>query len=1439
MRNAPSGETCGILRSRGRRSASCSPARAVLTAVSALAAVLVLAAYLVTPPAERVSAQDGGTATAAGRLVVVPSVVEAGQTTLAVGFHVDPMDLEVVIEYSEHFTPEGESCDTAGTAGATQAAVAPTWITLNACSVGDGYVRMVDSETGDVIKDVSVTVIQPDPTREPRGTTIAISGLTSSELVPGGSGDPFSVIVTGLDSNIDHELNTIVVNDLSAAFNQGCTRFSVATSIISVPSFTQPYTVYGCVAPGNMLWSWVEDSNGTAIASTRLFDNEVNVAAPKVSFNPSRYSVDEGEEVEITVELTHRSSHNIRIPIDVSDDSALRIVGGLSADRLSFANHSTSQEFIVMAIDDDDFDDETVTLSFGTLPSTVMNTTPPSIATVRIQDDDENVDPVITDGPDSVSYAECGDGPVATYSASDYNGDPIRWSLQSTNFETDRTDFDIDEDEDEETGDGVLEFDNVPNFEDPDDHNGDNIYKITVHASDGNGGSDHEDVTVTVTNLNPTIDPGQESKVHAEGRTVKVARFSATDPCGADFVWSLPATGHATDQVDFEISEDGDLSFINMPDFENPHDSNRRNDYKVTVMASDGNLPASLSDSIDVTVTVTDVNESPDIAGPTEVDYAENRTDAVATYTADDPEDDDITWFLLGTDRDLFEISADQSSGDGILIFDEDPDFENPAHADNEYEITVQARDVNGNTNDIDVTVTVTDVNESPDITVPSLPDYDENGTGAVATFVAVDPEGATIEWTLPDTTHATDWDDFEIDQDGELTFMVTPDFESPHDSNGRNDYKVTIRASDGSLATSVNVTITVADVNERPVPDSTIANQMMTASVFRIISLQGTFSDPDGDTLTYSASTTPPGIATASVNNNDSTLTLTAVSVGMTTITVTAADRRSSTDADRLTATQDFTVTVEPNAPARVTGLTGSPGSVRGTINLDWDPADRAEDYEVEQRRRRFPVLPFEHWVLLTTSEVTIDAANASAVVRGLVGGETYRHRVRGIRGTGSSRVEGLWSVELETTLTLPDKVTGLTGMPGTNHGEINLGWDMADGASGYQVRQSESGSDWVVLSPRIAGFNINGTTAVVGDLDPDETYRYQVRGTNVHGEGEWSDATPPIAARDERPDKPTGLDANHTIGFRGFFLDWHAAAGAAGYEVGITPSASDHEADVTGETAIVTGLTPETDYAFRVRAWKIYRGSRLHSLWSDTVRRDGPRPASIGHQEDHTVEYAMGTITAAPNLPVGIPDPVAAIKAAINPAVVAWNTAAATITGKNITICAFSSCAGRNHDGWIVTVKTVANNTKDTGATDGGAHDEGCGRSVACVKASVADDHLRGMSLIIEEPAWECRGRTRTSACMEHAKIYWTDEPMHHGAKIIGLTSGNPPSYFYYINPTMIHEFGHTLGLHDFYNDPTMEHLTAVMNTHSLIEDEDEKQLEAIYAYHDSASH
>ena len=53
---------------------------------------------------------------------------------------------------------------------------------------------------------------------------------------------------------------------------------------------------------------------------------------------------------------------------------------------------------------------------------------------------------------------------------------------------------------------------------------------------------------------------------------------------------------------------------------------------------------------------------------------------------------------------------------------------------------------------------------------------YPENGTGPVATFTAVDPEGESIVWSLAD---GDDMEDFSI-ENGVLRFMSSPDFEAP-----------------------------------------------------------------------------------------------------------------------------------------------------------------------------------------------------------------------------------------------------------------------------------------------------------------------------------------------------------------------------------------------------------------------------------------------------------------------------------------------------------------------------------------------------------------------------------------------------------------------------------------------------------------------------------
>ena len=137
------------------------------------------------------------------------------------------------------------------------------------------------------------------------------------------------------------------------------------------------------------------------------------------------------------------------------------------------------------------------------------------------------------------------------------------------------------------------------------------------------------------------------------------------------------------------------------PDYEAPNDANTDNVYEVTVRASDSDLMSSL----DVEVTVTDANESGAITGLASVNYPENSTTTVATYSITDP-DGDVTWSIAGTDAARFSINEE-----GALTFrSSPPDYEAPndANTDNIYEVTVRASD-GDLMSTLDVEITVTD----------------------------------------------------------------------------------------------------------------------------------------------------------------------------------------------------------------------------------------------------------------------------------------------------------------------------------------------------------------------------------------------------------------------------------------------------------------------------------------------------------------------------------------------------------------------------------------------------------------------------------------------------------------------------------------------------------------------------------------------------------
>ena len=330
------------------------------------------------------------------------------------------------------------------------------------------------------------------------------------------------------------------------------------------------------------------------------------------------------------------------------------------------------------------------------------------------------------------------------------------------------------------------------------DDDSQDIWTVILHTrSDASLGRAAAIVRVIVDDENELLRvSGSSTPEYTENATTTVATYVA--PWTSGVAWSLSGA----DSDHFSINKEGDLSFVAPPDHEDPADADADNVYQVGVHASDG----SASGFLRVSVTVTDLNEPPDVFGPVGVGVEEDSGTLVGAYTYDDPEDGAARWSLAGSDHHHFTVT------NGELHFREAPDFESPADANgnNRYEVTVLAEDGGDLPGKRRVTVSVIDVNEEPSIDGPANVAYAENRTGAVAAFTATDPEQHTILWSLS----GAGADDFTI-TGGVLRFVEAPDYESRADAGGNGAHGVTVQASDGALTATQAVTVTLTDEDE------------------------------------------------------------------------------------------------------------------------------------------------------------------------------------------------------------------------------------------------------------------------------------------------------------------------------------------------------------------------------------------------------------------------------------------------------------------------------------------------------------------------------------------------------------------------------------------------------------------------------------------------
>ena len=118
---------------------------------------------------------------------------------------------------------------------------------------------------------------------------------------------------------------------------------------------------------------------------------------------------------------------------------------------------------------------------------------------------------------------------------------------------------------------------------------------------------------------------------------------------------------------------------------------------------------------------------------------------AAVTATTDDG--GFLTYSLGGPDAASFSIMRDLGQLQTKAVLDKE--------TKDTYTVTVTATDSFGTSSTITVTIKVGNVDEMPELVGEAPEEYAENGTSAVATFRATDPEGKSITWTLLDGTDA------------------------------------------------------------------------------------------------------------------------------------------------------------------------------------------------------------------------------------------------------------------------------------------------------------------------------------------------------------------------------------------------------------------------------------------------------------------------------------------------------------------------------------------------------------------------------------------------------------------------------------------------------------------------------------------------------------
>jgi len=560
-----------------------------------------------------------------------------------------------------------------------------------------------------------------------------------------------------------------------------------------------------------------------------------------------------------------------------------------------------------------------------------------------------------------------------------------------------------------------------------------------------------------------------------------------------------------SDTTNFSIDSAGEITTSSTLDFETT------TQYTFTAYATND---AGNSENVSVTININDVVESsvsvPTLSSfTTSIDEDVSIGTTVGSITITDSGNSTITSYTL-SDTTNFNISSS-----GVITTKTTLDYESTTV----YNLTVYATNGVGDSASVAVTININDI---PDI-VPTLTAFtasiDEDvtiGTSVGSVSISVTGDTAITSFTLSDTTN------FLIDSSGEITTKTTFDYETT------TQYTLTVYATNSAgNSTSVNVTVNISDIaDEVPTLADFTAAIDENATIGTIVGSIHVTNSGDSAITSFTLS----GTTNFNIDSAGEITTVTTFDYNTTSVyNLTVYATNTAGNSTSVNVTININNPVTPiSSICNTTSLKFENFTPATVLNLWAEGQDGILDTNILHWNSITGATSYEYDITLGVDNAYVSGVNAHTasniyfIYDSGVGGYSYSFSGDDITfyanrlTLGSSVTITMRALNGTSTIATSDPITFTIGknyitetpehiLSSSGDTLVDLEWCALDTTpSSYTIKYGTSESN---LNQSVSGISSATLSQTISSLTNDTGYYFSVAGTNVNGDGKFSE--------------------------------------------------------------------------------------------------------------------------------------------------------------------------------------------------------------------------------------------------------------------------------------------------------------------------------------------